>query len=87
MKVVCDHAAFCREPICGGKVPHEYDEKECGHCPKNKEAKCISMEGVMDRIDKFHAHLDVCSQCEHHPFELCPIGASLLREAATGRTI
>ena len=32
-------------------------------------------------IDMFHAHLDICSQCENHPFDLCPIGAMLLREA------
>jgi hypothetical protein len=30
----------------------------------------------------FHAHLDVCVQCESFPFELCAIGAPLLREAA-----
>ena len=34
-------------------------------------------------IDKFHAHLDVCPQCEKHPFDLCPTGAKLLKEAAT----
>lgn len=39
---------------------------------------------VYKRIDKFHAHLDVCSQCCNHPFALCPTGARLLREAATG---
>ena len=41
-------------------------------------------EDVYERIDKFHAHLDICSQCEHHPFNLCSTGAQLLREAATG---
>ncbi len=35
------------------------------------------------RIDKFHAHLDICSQCEQHPFNLCSTGARLLKEAAT----
>lgn len=35
-------------------------------------------------IDKFHAHLDVCSQCRNHPFGLCSVGARLLREAAEG---
>lgn len=40
---------------------------------------------VYQRIDKFHAHLDICSQCENHPFALCPIGAKLLKEAATGQ--
>ena len=26
--------------------------------------------------DNFHAHLDVCQQCEGHPFELCATGQS-----------
>lgn len=34
--------------------------------------------------DIFHAHLDVCAQCREHPFDLCPAGAVLLREAALG---
>lgn len=38
---------------------------------------------VYQRIDKFHAHLDICSQCYHHPFALCSTGARLLEEAAT----
>lgn len=28
--------------------------------------------------DNFHAHLDVCQQCEGHPFQLCPTGHELL---------
>ena len=36
-------------------------------------------------IKDFHAHLDVCYQCEHHPFGLCRTGARLLKEAATGK--
>jgi hypothetical protein len=28
--------------------------------------------------DKFHTHLDVCEQCEQHPFNLCAIGHELL---------
>ncbi len=39
-KVICDHSKICPEPQCGGKEPHWYDPTECGHCPKNKEAKC-----------------------------------------------
>jgi hypothetical protein len=30
--------------------------------------------------EAFHAHLDVCAQCENHPFELCGTGARLLFE-------
>ena len=43
-------------------------------------------EDVYKRIDRFHAHLDVCSQCRNHCFELCPTGARLLKEAATGQS-
>ena len=35
-----------------------------------------------DRINKFHAHLDICEQCRKHPFDLCEVGAKLLKEAA-----
>jgi len=47
--------------------------------------KNMTEDAVYQRIDKFHAHLDICSQCRNHCFDLCPIGARLLREAATGR--
>lgn len=38
---------------------------------------------TMKKINQFHEHLDVCKQCENHPFDLCPIGANLLKSAAT----
>lgn len=41
------------------------------------------VEDVFDRIKKFHAHLDVCAQCRNHCFDLCPVGAYLLKYAAT----
>lgn len=28
--------------------------------------------------EPFHAHLDECSQCMNHPFDLCPAGAALM---------
>jgi hypothetical protein len=28
--------------------------------------------------DNFHAHLDICPQCEGQPFQLCATGKSLL---------
>lgn len=28
---------------------------------------------------RFHSHLDECEQCREHPFDLCKIGAILLR--------
>ena len=47
----------------------------------------MGRESIYEKIHKFHAHLDVCSQCEHHPFDLCPIGARLLKEAATADVV
>ncbi len=35
-------------------------------------------------IEEFHAHLDICSQCRHHPFGLCVTGATLLKAATLG---
>lgn len=37
-----------------------------------------------DRVDDFHAHLDVCPQCEQHPFDLCATGARLLLATVPG---
>jgi hypothetical protein len=37
-----------------------------------------STDAMKIAADDFHAHLDVCQQCEGHPFELCPIGRELL---------
>ena len=42
-------------------------------------------EETSERIKKFHDHLDICNQCERHPFDLCPEGAKLLKYAATGQ--
>ena len=33
---------------------------------------------TMSDVEAFHAHLDVCKQCEQHPFDLCCVGAALL---------
>jgi hypothetical protein len=35
-------------------------------------------------IDRFHKHLDVCARCRNEPFNLCAMGASLLRMAGEG---
>lgn len=32
----------------------------------------------MDRIERFHKHLDECQQCREQPFNLCSLGADLL---------
>jgi hypothetical protein len=37
---------------------------------------------MSDPIDDFHTHLDVCTQCREHPFDLCPRGVPLLKAAA-----
>ncbi len=61
----------------------EYISPRCSYC-FDKTLKQRSKD-VYKRIDRFHAHLDVCSQCRNHPFGLCPTGARLLKEAATGQ--
>ncbi len=42
-QVRCNQAFFCRDPLCGAKSPHYYTENECGHCPKNDKARCVSV--------------------------------------------
>jgi hypothetical protein len=36
---------------------------------------------MADTEARFHAHLDQCARCRQQPFNLCDIGASLLRRA------
>ena len=38
----------------------------------------ISSEGKA-MTTAFDDHLDICEQCEKHPFDLCPVGDMLLR--------
>jgi len=33
--------------------------------------------------NEYHAHLDVCSWCRHHPFSLCQVGLTALKAEAT----
>lgn len=35
-------------------------------------------------ISDFHAHLDVCQQCENNPFDLCPVGSNILFQLKMG---
>jgi hypothetical protein len=51
---------------------------------KRREANLLEYERseVGAAMKEFHAHLDVCTRCAGHPFDLCPIGAQLLQEAA-----
>lgn len=39
-------------------------------------------ERTIEAIDRFHAHLDHCTQCRTTPFDLCPEGRRRL--LATG---
>lgn len=39
-----------------------------------------------DFRETFHTHLDECEQCEHHPFELCAVGAFLLAKAVNEKS-
>lgn len=51
---------------------------------KCKHDRPIDVDCPYCKIDEFHAHLDICSQCRNHPFGLCSTGAKLLKEAAIG---
>ena len=44
------------------------------------------MDKVMAAINEFHKHLDECSQCENHPFNLCPKGADLIKKPVEAST-
>ena len=37
-------------------------------------------------VDRFHAHLAECPQCERNPFDLCPDGRKLIERAGTALT-
>lgn len=39
---------------------------------------------VTERLALFHRHLDDCGRCRYEPFNLCPIGAMLIKVAASG---
>jgi len=40
-KVICNKRKICMHASqCGGVKPHAFDDEECNHCPKNKDAKC-----------------------------------------------
>ena len=41
----------------------------------------MNREEVYKLINEFHAHLDECGQCRNHCFNLCAIGAALLKKA------
>jgi hypothetical protein len=44
----------------------------------------VEKESDLERITKFHKHLDICSQCRNHPFDLCKDGVILLKYTAIG---
>ena len=74
---------YCdKEELCGvgaDNIPVCED-----HYGEYVKGKVQEADDVFRRIRKFHGHLDVCGQCRNHCFFLCPVGATLLREAATG---
>lgn len=45
------------------------------------------MEIAQKFTDAFHAHLDQCEQCERNPFDLCMVGAALLRAAGNAASM
>lgn len=38
-----------------------------------------------EKREQFHRHLDVCAQCRERPFDLCPLGATLLTASVSVR--
>ncbi len=40
------------------------------------------MPSDAEGLTEFHTHLEHCVQCREHPFNLCAIGASLLKGVA-----
>lgn len=56
-----------------------------GEVRMDKQSYEKGIKQLNDRlIPAFHEHLDECAQCRNHPFDLCGVGATLLRLAATG---
>ncbi|GAH83684.1 unnamed protein product, partial [marine sediment metagenome] len=84
--IVCD---FCNDKITEFPVPVMGSYALCPGCfaevkADNVDNTSSDKDEVHQRTKRFHAHLDVCSQCENHPWGLCATGARLLKEAATG---
>ena len=45
MKVICNKIKECDESnMCGGAMPHQHDENECGKCQFIKGQKCEPVE-------------------------------------------
>lgn len=38
-------------------------------------------------VDAFHDHLDVCERCRKDVFNLCPVGAPLLKAVGEAATV
>ena len=51
-------------------------------CEASQHARLKQVNPLTPEHQAFHAHLDVCSQCREHPFDLCEIGDAALRAAA-----
>ena len=51
-KVICAQSATCPEALCGGKEPHNFDERECNHCPKNLDARCIPATQYIELVSQ-----------------------------------
>lgn len=60
----------------------------CPNCARNKRDTLPApppepTEPLNDRPEHpFHAHLETCTQCREHPFDLCDDGAALLGDSA-----
>ena len=81
---LCGHCGYqgpCYGSPSGGRIG--VSAPWCPRCQRND--KLTTIEEVTERTTKFNAHLDICEQCERHPFNLCHEGAKLLKYAATGQ--
>ncbi len=73
-------------------TPTEEKPMQCDHsgCPvrdhlmTNEDGllMCRAHIGTVIEIDVFHKHLEVCAQCEKHPFNLCAEGQRKIRAEA-----
>lgn len=41
------------------------------------------MTTMKEAGEKFHAHVDQCQRCKERPFDLCELGAQLLKDTAS----
>lgn len=48
---------------------------------REQRPRLMNTQDALCPDNPYHAHLNVCSQCESRPWNLCPVGADLLEKA------